>query len=211
MSCLIAYRYWRNVNKDKMDDSFAKLLAMIAQCRVCANHLPFLPSPTLQAHSEARILLVGQAPGTIAHRTQTPWNDRSGERLRHWLSIDREMFYHSKLLALVPMGFCYPGKDKNGGDKPPRPECAPLWHGPIQEQMPHLSLTLLIGGYAQRYYLKERMKPTMTATVQAWKEYAPEFMPLPHPSWRNTHWLRRNPWFEHTLIPDLQIKIREIL
>ena len=187
------------------------LLREIRACRVCAEHLPLGPRPILRAKASARLLIIGQAPGTRVHESGIPWNDRSGDRLRDWLRLDREVFYDESRVAIVPMGFCYPGVDKNGGDRPPRKECAPLWHARVMQGLPKIELTLLVGSHAQRYYLKDLRRPTMTDTVRAWREFSPRFAPLPHPSWRNTAWIKRNPWFETELLPALRRRIRPLI
>jgi uracil-DNA glycosylase len=187
------------------------LLREIRACRVCAAHLPLEPRPVLRAKESARLLIVGQAPGTKVHDSGIPWNDRSGDRLRQWLQLDRETFYDDSRIAIVPMGFCYPGVDAHGGDLPPRQECAPLWHARVLAHLPRLELTLLVGSYAQMHYLGDRRAATMTETVQAWREHAPRFIPLPHPSWRNTAWLKRNPWFEAELLPVLRERVKNLL
>jgi uracil-DNA glycosylase len=189
----------------------ATLLREIRGCRVCAAHLPLGPRPVLRAKASARLLIVGQAPGTKVHESGIPWNDRSGDRLREWLRFDRDTFYDESRIAIVPMGFCYPGVDANGGDLPPRRECAPLWHARVMAHLPRLELTLLVGSYAQAHYLGDRRAATMTETVRAWREHVPRFIPLPHPSWRNTAWLKRNPWFETELLPDLRSRVRVLL
>ncbi len=193
------------------DDALDRLLRRIRACRVCEANLPLGPRPVVRASTTARLLIVGKAPGTKVHASGIPWNDRSGDRLRDWLGIDRALFYDERRIAIVPMGFCYPGVDANGGDRPPRPECAPLWHPQLAPHLGRVGLTLLIGQYAQRYYLGPRRKPGMTATVTAWRDYLPEFLPLPHPSWRNTAWLKRNPWFEAELVPVLRERVGELL
>jgi uracil-DNA glycosylase len=165
----------------------------------------------LRAKASARLLVIGQAPGTKAHDSGIPWNDRSGDRLRDWLCLDRGTFYDESRIAIMPMGFCYPGVDAHGGDRPPRRECAPLWHARILASLPRIELTLLVGGYAQARYLKRRRPATMTETVQAWRDHAPRIFPLPHPSWRNAAWLKRNPWFESELLPVLRMRIRGVL
>ncbi|HEY9536027.1 MAG TPA: uracil-DNA glycosylase family protein, partial [Kiloniellaceae bacterium] len=172
--------------------------------RLCAAHLPLGPRPVVRAAASARLLIVGQAPGTRVHETGIPWNDRSGDRLRDWLQLPPELFYDERRIAIVPMGFCYPGVDANGGDKPPRPECAPRWHAPLRAALPKVELTLLVGMYAQRHYLGRRRQPTLTETVRHWRDYGPDFLPLPHPSWRNTVWLKKHPWFEADLLPELR-------
>ena len=160
-------------------------------CTVCAQHLPLGPRPVVRAHKKSRILLVGQAPGTRVHNTGIPWNDPSGDRLRKWLAIDSEVFYDESIFAIVPMGFCYPGRDARGGDAPPRPECAPLWHKQLRKYMPDIQLIILIGKYAQAYYLEDRVKKTLGDTVKAYREYGDGMMVLPHPSPRNTMWLKK--------------------
>ena len=187
------------------------LLTEVRACRVCEAHLPLGPRPVLRASASARLLIVGQAPGTKVHATGIPWNDRSGDRLRDWLGVDRDTFYDESRIAIVPMGFCYPGTDAKGGDKPPRAECAPLWHPQIRPHLPRVGLTLLVGQYAQRFYLGKRRKASMTETVAAWRDYLPDFLPLPHPSWRNTAWLKRNPWFETELLPVLRELVHVLL
>ena len=191
--------------------SLERLLREIRACRVCARHLPFGPRPVLRVNPSARLLIIGQAPGTKVHETGIPWNDRSGDRLRDWLQLDRETFYDQSRIAVMPMGFCYPGVDKNGGDRPPRKECAPLWHARVLALLPTIELVLLVGGYAQKHYLGDGCAATMTGTVQAWRENARRFIPLPHPSWRNTGWLKRNPWFERELLPDLRERVHGLL
>jgi len=165
----------------------------------------------VRAAATARLLIVGQAPGTRVHETGVPWNDRSGARLRDWLQMADDVFYDAGRVAIVPMGFCYPGVDARGGDLPPRPECAPLWHQPLRRRLPAVALTLLVGLYAQRYYLGKARKESLTATVRHWRDYGPEVLPLPHPSWRNTAWLKKNPWFEAELLPDLRARISPLL
>jgi uracil-DNA glycosylase len=193
------------------EDALDRLLVQVRACRVCEAHLPLGPQPVLRASPTSRLLIVGQAPGTKVHATGIPWNDRSGDRLRDWLDVDRETFYDESRIAIVPMGFCYPGTDAKGGDRPPRPECAPLWHPQIRPLLPRIGLTLLVGQYAQRFYLGPRRKASMTDTVAAWRDYLPDFLPLPHPSWRNTAWLRRNPWFETELLPVLRERVHALL
>ncbi|HNP36845.1 MAG TPA: uracil-DNA glycosylase family protein [Woeseiaceae bacterium] len=176
----------------------------------CAEFLPAGPRPIVQAHSLARLCIVGQAPGRKVHETGIPWNDPSGDRLRKWLGLTSAQFYDPHKVAIVPMGFCYPGKAASG-DKPPRPECAPLWHEALNARMPNISLSLLIGSYAQAYYLGQRRKKTLTDTVKAWQEYLPlGYLPLAHPSPRNQPWLVKNPWFEQELVRELQNIIRSL-
>ena len=186
------------------------LLAEIRACQVCAAHLPHPPNPILRARADARLLLIGQAPGRRVHETGVPWNDPSGDTLRDWLQLTPEQFYDDRLVAIVPSGFCYPGAGRTG-DLPPRPECAPLWHPPLLASLPNIKLTLLIGSYAQACYLKERNKATLTETVANGAEYLPGFLPLPHPSPRNRLWLRRNPWFAAEVLPALRARVTKAL
>ncbi len=193
--------------KPEDGDPLDAVVAAARACRVCAAHLPLGPRPVLRARESARLLIVGQAPGTRVHETGVPWNDPSGDRLRDWLDLDRPAFYDETRIAIVPMGFCYPGRDARGGDRPPRPECAPLWHPPLRAALPAIALTLLVGSYAQRYYLGRHRRASLTETVRAWRDYLPAFLPLPHPSWRNTAWLKKNPWFEAELVPELRRRV----
>jgi uracil-DNA glycosylase len=180
-------------------------------CRICAAQLPLGPRPTFRVSTTARLLICSQAPSTKVHETGIPWNDASGDRLRDWLALDRDNFYDVARIAILPVGLCYPGVDKNGGDRPPRPECAPAWQNRFLGLMPQIELTLLVGSYAQAFHLVARRKASMAETVAAWREYLPEFLPLPHPSWRNTAWLRRNPWFESELVPELRQRVRALI
>ena len=189
----------------------AALLAEVRACRLCAAELPLGPRPVLRAHADARLMIVGQAPGTKVHASGIPWNDNSGLRLRDWLQTEPETFYDETRIAIVPMGFCYPGREDRGGDKPPRPECAPAWHPRLQAALPKVELTLLVGLYAQARYLGKARKANLTETVRAWRDYLPDYLPLPHPSWRNTAWLKRNPWFEAELLPDLRNRVRSLI
>ncbi|MEE8534553.1 MAG: uracil-DNA glycosylase family protein [Kiloniellales bacterium] len=189
----------------------AALVEAARACRVCAAHLPLGPRPILRVGSSARILIVGQAPGTRVHESGVPWDDASGARLRAWLALEPENFYDRERIAILPMGLCYPGRDPRGGDNPPRPECAPLWHPPLRAALDRVAVTLLVGRYAQAYYLGARRRASLTETVRAWRDYGPELLPLPHPSWRNTAWLKRNPWFEAELLPDLRARIHALL
>jgi uracil-DNA glycosylase len=164
----------------------------------------------VSAHPDSRIAIIGQAPGIKVHQTGIPWDDASGKQLRKWLNVSDADFYDETKIALVPMGFCYPGKGKSG-DLPPRPECAPQWHQPLLDFMPKLELTILIGMYAQKYYLKDKAKRTLTETVANHKDYLPTYLPLPHPSPRNRFWMAKNPWFEVEVVPVLQKRVRIIL
>ncbi|WP_444923060.1 uracil-DNA glycosylase family protein [Microbulbifer sp. DLAB2-AF] len=186
------------------------LLVEIRACRLCEDHLPLGANPVLRAAESARLLIIGQAPGTKVHATSIPWNDPSGDRLREWLSIDRDIFYDESQIAIIPMGFCYPGRGK-GGDLPPRPECAVTWHKRLLQQLPHLQLTLLVGQYAQRHYLPH-WYGNITENVRHYRDALPAgYFPLPHPSPRNTLWLRRRPWFEEAVVPELQKYVKKIL
>ena len=186
------------------------LISEIRACHLCEANLPLGPRPILRASSTARILIVGQAPGRRVHETGIPWNDVSGDRLRLWLQMTREQFYDPRHVAIVPTGMCFPGSGPRG-DAPPRPECAPLWHPKLLALMPKIQLTLLIGQYAQAYYLGKRRKKTLRETVMAYREYQPEFLPLPHPSPRNQLWLKQNPWFEAAVLPLLKIQVQLVL
>jgi len=179
-------------------------------CTVCAVHLPHPPRPVLRVSTTARLLIVGQAPGRRVHESGIPWNDPSGERLREWLDLTPEVFYDVSRVAILPIGLCYPGT-VDGADLPPRRECAPLWHPRIVPALEAVGLTLLVGSYAQAFHLGARRKAAMTETVRAFREYLPRFLPLPHPSWRNTGWLKRNPWFEEDLLPELRRLVRTTL
>lgn len=188
----------------------AKLLREVRACTVCAAHLPLPPRPILHISATARLLIVGQAPGIRVHNTGIPWNDPSGDRLRSWLQLSRDEFYDESKIAIVPTGFCYPGKGKSG-DLPPRPECAPLWHPRLRAAMPKIELTLLIGMYAQAYYLADKRADSMTETVRAWREYLPVFIPLPHPSPRNIRWFKSNPWFDEEVVPAMRKRVKALL
>jgi uracil-DNA glycosylase len=186
------------------------LLKSVRSCRVCEHDLPLAPRPVLQAGERARILIVGQAPGARVHATGIPWNDASGTRLRRLMGIGTEAFYDAAKVAIIPIGFCYPGRGRSG-DLPPRRECAPLWLEALLSRLPRIELTLLIGRYAQRHFLGSRCKGSLAETVQAWQEYGPRFFPLLHPSPRNEPWLKRNPWFEQQLIPELRQRIERLV
>ncbi|MGE3302457.1 MAG: uracil-DNA glycosylase family protein [Hyphomonadaceae bacterium] len=186
------------------------LLAEIAACRVCAEVLPHPPRPIVRVSAGARILIAGQAPGRRVHESGLPWNDPSGDRLRAWMGLDRESFYDTENVAVAAMGFCYPGTVA-GGDLPPRPECAPLWRPRLLPLLKGVRLTLLVGGYAHRYHLGAGAARTMTETIARWREYGPDVIPLPHPSWRNTGWIKGNPWFEAELVPVLRAQVAAAL
>jgi uracil-DNA glycosylase len=185
------------------------LLRTIKQCTLCARHLPLGPRPVFSASPNSRILIIGQAPGTKVHASGIPWDDASGRNLRQWMNITPEDFYDENKIAIIPMGFCYPGKGKSC-DLPPRPECADKWHKSLLDLMPNIQLTLLIGQYAQNYYLKERKK-TLTETVKNFKAYLPHYIALPHPSPRNNIWMKKNPWFKEAVIPTLQTSVSDLL
>jgi uracil-DNA glycosylase len=187
-----------------------QLLANISSCTICQAHLSHPPRPVLAASPQAKILLIGQAPGLKVHQSGTPWDDASGRELRRWLGVNTEQFYDTRLFALMPMGFCYPGKGPSG-DLPPRPECAPAWHHLLLSEMKKVQLTLLIGQYSQQYYLGAMAKPTLTETVRCFQEYLPRYLPLVHPSPRNRIWQKKNPWFEEELVPLLQQKVGDVL
>jgi uracil-DNA glycosylase len=185
------------------------LLAAVRNCRACEAYLPLGPRPVLRASETARILVVGQAPSVRVHTTGIPWNDPSGERLRAWMGVDKDVFYDESRIAIIPMGYCYPGRG-NGGDLSPRRECAALWLNHLLAWLPRVELTLLIGQYAQRHFLGRRRKPSLAKTVKAWREYAPQYIPLPHSSPRNQPWFKRHPWFERQLVPELHSRIKAL-
>lgn len=185
------------------------LLEEIRQCTLCQSALPLEPRPVLSFTSEAKILLVGQAPGIKVHESGIPWNDASGKRLRDWLQISSATFYNPRNIAIVPMGFCYPGKGKNG-DLPPMKQCAPTWMAKILKQLPNIQVTLLVGAYAQKYFLQKSYKG-LTLVVKDYKSFLPNYFPLPHPSPRNNIWLKKNSWFEENVLSDLRSIIRKQL
>lgn len=191
--------------------SLATLLDEVRACEICRAHLPLGPRPIVRAEPTARLLIIGQAPGTKVHESGVPWDDPSGDRLRDWLDVDHGTFYDAERIAIMPMGFCYPGRLDKGGDKPPRPECAPAWHDRLLAHLPKVELTLLVGGYAQRHYLGDAMRKTLTETVAAWREYLPDTLPTPHPSWRTKHWQARNPWFEKDVLPELRRRVKALM
>jgi len=188
-----------------------RLLHEISACRICHASLPHGPRPVLRVSRGARLLIISQAPGSKVHQTGIPWNDASGDRLRDWIGLDRSTFYGETRIAVLPIGLCYPGAAMNGGDKPPRPECAPLWHERVLDQLPNLRLTLLVGQYSQTRYLGSSRKSSMTERVKAFSEYGPQFFPLPHPSWRSGIWMRRQPWFEEAVIPQLRRAVQRVI
>jgi len=190
--------------------SLNALLTEVRACRACEQHLPLGPRPIVRAGADARILIVGHAPGARVHASGIPWDDASGDRLRKWLGVDVASFHDESQFAIVPMGFCYPGRGK-GGDNPPRRECSQLWLDSLLDKLPQIQLTLLIGQYAQRHFLGTRRKPSLTETVRAWQDYSPTFIPLPHPSPRNQPWFQRHPWFESEVLPMLRGRVGSLL
>ena len=194
-----------------MSLGFDRLLKDIRACTICAKQLPHDPRPVIRAKESARIVIAGQAPGTRVHASGMPFTDPSGDRLREWMGIDKDTFYNDAKIAIVPMGFCFPGLDAKGGDLPPRKECAPAWRDKVFAKLKKVELTLLVGSYSQAWHLKGKTQATLTETVEAWRDYGPETIPLPHPSWRNNAWIKKNPWFEAELLPHLRRRISRIL
>jgi uracil-DNA glycosylase len=189
-----------------------EILADIAACRACAPYLPHVPRPVTRVREETRILIAGQAPGRLVHETGLPFNDPSGNRLRQWMGIDRETFYGRPEIGVAAMAFCFPGTNPKGGDYPPPARCAALWRKPLLDALPNVELTLLVGSHAQAWALGSGMKANMTDTVAAWRDYIDQgVLPLPHPSWRNTGWLKRNPWFDAEVAPYLRRRVAGIL
>ena len=187
------------------------ILAEIRSCRACAGELPHEPRPVVRVATETRLLICGQAPGRRVHESGLPFDDPSGDRLRRWLGVDRETFYGDPRIGVAAMAFCFPGTDPKGGDYPPPRRCADLWSRRLLEQLPRVELTLLVGRHAMDWALGPRAKPTMAETVGSWREYLPGALPMPHPSWRNTGWLKRHPWFEDDVTPWLQARVRDML
>jgi uracil-DNA glycosylase len=190
-------------------DDLQKLLVEIRACRICENYLE--PRPVLHMTKRAKLLIASQAPGIRVHETGRSFNDASGDRLREWMGVDRAAFYDGSKIALAAMAFCFPGYDANGGDRPPRRECAAHWREALLAARPAFDTTLLVGSYAQVWHLGDRVRENMTETVQAWRSFAPRYIPLPHPSWRNNGWLKKNPWFEAELLPYLRRRVRRVL
>ena len=191
--------------------SLPTVLADIAACRACAGELPHTPRPVVMVNLGTRLLIVGQAPGRRVHESGTPFTDPSGVRLRSWMGIDAQTFYGRPEIGVAAMAFCFPGTSPKGGDYPPPPRCAHLWRPRLMAALPVMELTLLVGGYAQAWALGDRAKANMTQTVRAWRDYLPHYLPMPHPSWRNTAWLRNNPWFEGEVTPYLRQRVQAIL
>ncbi|MFY0644309.1 MAG: uracil-DNA glycosylase family protein [Bacteroidia bacterium] len=186
------------------------LLDEISKCRLCEAFLPLGPRPVLSAHTDSKIVIIGQAPGSVVHKSGIPWDDKSGENLRSWMGISPNTFYDAKQIALIPMGFCYPGKGKTG-DSPPRKECAPQWHQQLLHEMNQVKLILLIGAYAQNYYLHSDEHKTLTERVFNFKEYLPHYFVLPHPSPRNNIWQKKNEWFRSDVVPKLKSQVHQII
>lgn len=198
----------RVAGKGKLE-ALDSLLGEVRACRVCDAHLPFGPRPVVQIGAGASLLIVGQAPGTRVHASGIPWCDASGDRLRQWIGVDSAVFYDPAKVALMPMGFCYPGRG-GGGDLPPRPECAVLWHARLLARMPNVALTLLLGQHAQRHYLRDEWRGNLTDTVRAWAGRSPDTLALPHPSPRNRGWFARNPWFAAEVLPVLRERVARL-
>lgn len=195
-----------------MSTDLHEFVAEIRACQLCVDDMERTPRPILQVSETAKILIAGQAPGNLAMESGRPFTDPSGVRLREWLQINEEVFYDPAKVAIVPMGFCFPGYDKNGGDIPPMTRCAKTWHTPLFERLPQIELKVLIGGYAQRWHIGDQMEKTLTATVQKWRDFLEQgVIVTPHPSWRNNAWLKRNPWFETELLPELRKRVQALL
>lgn len=186
------------------------LLQEISKCTICSPYLKLGSRPVLSAHPSSKIIIIGQAPGIAVHKSGIPWDDKSGENLRSWMQIDKETFYDTEKIAIIPMGFCYPGKGKSG-DLPPRKECTPLWHHLLLDQLKEVKLILLIGKYAQDYYLQKTTKKTLTETVKDYQEYLPKYFVLPHPSPRNNIWQAKNSWFKEDVLPNLKKTVKNVL
>lgn len=186
-----------------------KLLEEIKKCQLC-DDLPLGPRPVLSAHPKSKIVLIGQAPGSVVHKSGIPWDDKSGDNLRDWMGLTKDDFYNPQNIAILPMGFCYPGRGKSG-DLPPRKVCAPQWHHLLWNHFQNVQLTLLVGKYAQDYYLRQLAHPTLTATVYNYASYLPEFFVLPHPSPRNNIWMAKNPWFKQVVLPDFKKAVANVL
>jgi uracil-DNA glycosylase len=191
--------------------AFSRLLAEVRACTICAPYLPLGPRPIIRGRPSARLLIISQAPGRKVHDTGLSFNDRSGDRLRDWLAIDRATFYDEARVAILGMAFCYPGRDGKGGDLPPRPECAPHWHAQLRACLPTIELTLLVGSYAIDYYLPGARRRSLAEVIMRWPDFLPEFFVLPHPSWRTTGWLRDNRWFESEALPELRARVTKVV
>ncbi len=205
----------RAMTKQK-PESLPKLLKEIRACQICVEAprgapLPHEPRPVLRASTTARIAVFGQAPGNLVHQSGIPFTDPSGDRLREWMGVSDVEFYDESRVAIIPMGFCFPGYDAKGGDKPPRKECAAAWRARLIAALPNIKTAILVGAYAQQWHLKDRARKTLTETVEGWREYTPQYFATPHPSWRNNVWLKKNPWFETELLPVLRRRVRALL
>lgn len=195
-----------------MSTELHKYVDQIRACQLCASDMARAPRPILQVSDSAKILIAGQAPGNLAMESGRPFTDPSGDRLRDWLQIDEATFYDPAKVAIIPMGFCFAGYDKKGGDIPPMKRCAKTWHTPLFERLPQIQLKVLIGSYAQRWHIGDQMEKTLTATVQKWRGFLDQgVIVTPHPSWRNNAWLKRNPWFETELLPELRKRVQALL
>ncbi len=208
----ISWRICRRIMTEKL----APLLKEIRACRICVDApikaaLPHEPRPVLQVSKTARLAIYGQAPGNLVNQSGKPFTDPSGERLRAWMDVTDEEFYDAKRVAIIPMGFCFPGNDAKGGDLPPRRECAKHWRARLMAAAPNIKTAILVGAYAQKWHLDGKAEKSLTDTVAAWRAFTPKYFPTPHPSWRNTGWLRKNPWFEADLLPVLRKRIRALL
>lgn len=190
---------------------FDELLADITKCQTCVEFLPNPPNPVVSVSPNSKIVIIGQAPGTKVHASGVPFDDKSGENLRDWLGVTKELFYDTSIFGIMPMGFCFPGSNPKGGDLPPRKECAPQWHDKLFSEMKNIKLVLLIGQYAQKYYLGKSMKKNLTETVKYGYEYLPKYFPLVHPSPLNFRWQAKNPWFKTDVLPMLQEKVQHII
>ena len=209
------------VDDSLLSERLAALVRDIRGCRICRDAprgtpLPHEPRPVFRVSETARICICSQAPGTRVHASGTPFTDPSGDRLRAWMGVTPEEFYDTRRIAIVPMGFCFPGLNEKGGDLPPRAECAPAWHRPLFAALPQFELILLVGHYSQRWHLGDRANPSLTETVANWRDYVqgagtPRYMPMPHPSWRNNGWLKQNPWFDAELLPFLRGEVRRLM
>lgn len=207
---ILNFRASANVQNSAENRSTELLLKEVRACTRCAPHLPQGPRPVLQVHASAKILIAGQAPGSKVHQSGVPFDDASGDRLRDWMGIDKASFYDAAQIAILPMGFCYPGTGKSG-DLPPRPECAPAWRTELLARLPNIALTLVIGQYAQAWHMGDSDRLNVTENVLAWRNGWPHLLPLPHPSPRNNIWLKRNEWFAHEILPALRVRIQQIL
>mgnify|MGYP003625423708 FL=1 len=197
---------------DVMTDDLKSYLNGVRACRLCEHEMARAPNPVLQASDTARVLVAGQAPGNLADVTGTPFNDPSGVRLRNWMGVSEDQFYDASRMAIIPMGFCFPGNDAKGGDRPPMKRCAATWREGLLSRLPNIRVTVLVGAYAQKWHLRERTAGSLTETVKNWKAFTSEQMfTIPHPSWRNTAWLKRNPWFETDVLPELRRAVRGAL